>query len=138
MDRIIETTELIKKQGNSWAVFIKDEAEKLGLGVGDEICVLCTTADNRENALSKLYGDSPYMFYVSASEEDGKIGYDIHKSISERKVRQLLDYEPLAILGPMLTVGECRRLKHHLENCSPEPTETAMKECFRKFCSDSN
>ena len=138
MDRIVETTEMIKKQGNSWAVFIKSEAEALGLEVGDMMCVLCTTADNRENALSMLYGNGPYMFFIAVSEDDGKIGYDIRKSLSERSLRLSLDFEPVAILGPVLTLGECMRLKDRLERCEPEPSEKALKECFKRFLSDSN
>ena len=35
MDEFIEVSKPIKFQGNSWAVFIKSEAESLGLRPGD-------------------------------------------------------------------------------------------------------
>ena len=35
MDEFIEVSKPIKVQGNSWAVFIKSEAESLGLKPGD-------------------------------------------------------------------------------------------------------
>ena len=43
MDEFIEVSKPIKVQGNSWAVFIKSEAESLGLKPGDTMALVCTS-----------------------------------------------------------------------------------------------
>ena len=65
MDEFLEISKPIKVQGNSWAVFIKSEAEKLGLNCGDEVIVyiLCPEDELQMDMLIEKKGNKFYLLF---------------------------------------------------------------------------
>lgn len=59
MDEYIETEKQLKLQGNSWAVFVKSEAEQLDLKVGSNIGVILCRPEDRNYVHGLLCGSDP-------------------------------------------------------------------------------
>lgn len=133
MDEFIEVSKPIKVQGNSWAVFIKSEAESLGLKSGDTMALVCTSPQKREYVHSLLYGSDPYLYFVAVLDIEGKIRYDIRKSLSEYFTEKTYDVEPVAILGPVPTLDRATELKEYLQSKKPTSDPGLLKERFASF-----
>lgn len=133
MDELIEVSKPIKVQSNSWAVFIKSEAESLGLKPGDAMALVCTSPQKCEFVHSLLYGSDPYLYFVAVLEIEGKIRYDIRKSLSEYFAERTYDIEPLIVLGPLPTLERAAELKDYLAAKKPTSDTGLLAERFRSF-----
>jgi len=132
MDEFIEITKQLKEQGNSWAVFVKKEAESLGLRLGDDISLVLTSPRRREYVHSLLYGSDPYMFFVSAAG-GRRSRYVMHKALSEDVLYQSMEKEPDAIIGPFLTLERCLEFQCMAEKELPEGSEAELKAMYNRF-----
>ena len=132
MEEFIEHVEELKPNGNTWMVYLKEEAEKLGLKVHDQIGLVLCRPEDRDYIHSLLYGSDPYLYYVSVGIDGDRVFYEIRKALSERTLAYSLDYEPITILGPFDTLSECRRFRDLLEE-KQEADPSALKELFREF-----
>ena len=133
MDEFLEISKPIKVQGNSWAVFIKSEAEKLGLKPGETMSLVCTTPQKREYVHSLLYGSDPYLYFVAVLEVDSKIRYDIRKALSEFLAESTYQERPVTVLGPLPTLERASELKDFLEGMQPSSDPEILKGRFRTF-----
>lgn len=133
MDEFIEVSKPIKVQGNSWAVFIKSEAESLGLKPGDTMALVCTSPQKREFVHSLLYGSDPYLYFVAVLEIEGKIRYDIRKSLSAYFAEATYDISPVIVLGPVPTLERAAELKDYLETKKSTDDKDLLKDRFKAF-----
>jgi len=132
MDEYIETEKQLKLQGNSWAVFVKSEAEQLDLKVGNNIGVILCRPEDRGYVHGLLSGSDPFLFYIAVWISENRAEYEIRKALSEKELSKILDSEPVDILGPFVTLPECRRFREILEQ-KQETDPIALKELFRQF-----
>ena len=133
MDEFIEIQKEIKQQGNSWAVFIKHEAEILKLDVGDEIgIVVCRTSD-RKRLHDLINGHDQQMYFLSVLKDEPH--YDIRKSYSESLLNDSYDVKPITILGPFADPKECIRLKHYLQDNLKTMKEKDIDGLYRRYLS---
>ena len=132
MDEYIETEKQLKLQGNSWAVFVKSEAEQLDLKVGSNIGVILCRPEDRNYVHGLLCGSDPFLFYIAVWADKGNKEYEIRKALSEKELSKMLESNPVTILGPFETLSECRRFRDLLEE-KQETDPSALKELFREF-----
>ena len=103
MDEFIEHIEKLRPNGNTWMIYIKEEAKRLGLREGDDIGLVLCRPEDRDSLHERLNGSEPYMYFIAMIE--GKP--DIRKSLSLYELSKTLP--GVTILGPFKDLQETRR-----------------------------
>lgn len=70
---------------------------------------------------------------MAVLEIEGKIRYDIRKSLSEYFTEKTYDIEPLNVFGPVPTLERAAELKDYLAAKKPTSDPGLLAERFRSF-----
>ena len=132
MDEVIAKIKQLNKGGHTKIVYMTDEAKAMGLKEGDELFCVFTTLRNKDFIRSRLYNTDRNLFFVIARIIDDRLVFHIEKAVSEYQISDE-HHDTVTVLGPVETCDEAHDMIEYLEQLGCEPTETALKEGFRRF-----